>query len=104
MRGRMGSKKRSARTREIAEFKSQLEEGLGGLDDVFAVEDERVRRGEEQHEAQLRYKSCEKKNRYATREDAEEARAWCEARGKRGLAIYRCEWCGGWHLTSHPRG
>lgn len=100
----MGSKKRAARAREIAEFKSRLESGPDGLADVFAMEDERVRRGEEQHEAQLRYKSCEKKNRYATRDDAEEALRWCEARGKRGLAIYRCDWCGGWHLTSHPRG
>ena len=28
--------------------------------------------------------------------------AWCQKQGKRGLQIYECPYCGGWHLTSHP--
>lgn len=98
----MGSKKRSARAREVADFKSQLENGLGGLDDLFANEERREQKREADHDAAMRWKSCEKKNRYATRDEAEEARTWCEERGTRGLEIYRCEYCGGWHLTSHP--
>ena len=98
----MGSKKRSARAREVADFKSQLENGLGGLDDLFANEERREQKREADHDAAMRWKSCEKKNRYATRDEAEEARKWCEDRGTRGLEIYRCEYCGGWHLTSHP--
>lgn len=98
----MGSKKRSARAREVADFKSQLENGLGGLDDLFANEERREQKREADHDAAMRWKSCEKKNRYTTRDEAEEARKWCEDRGTRGLEIYRCEYCGGWHLTSHP--
>ncbi len=37
----MGSKKRSARAREVADFKSRLENGPGGLDDLFANEERR---------------------------------------------------------------
>ena len=79
----MGSKKRSARAREVADFKSQLESGLGGLDDLFANEELREQKREAEHDATMRWKACEK-------------------RGTRGLEIYRCEYCGGWHLTSHP--
>ena len=42
----MGSKKRSARAREVADFKSQLENGLGGLDDLFANEERREQKRE----------------------------------------------------------
>lgn len=98
----MGSKKRSARAREVADFKSQLENGLGGLDDLFANEERSEQKREADHDAAMRWKSCEKKNRYATRDETEEARKWCEDRGTHGLEIYRCEYCGGWHLTSHP--
>ena len=37
-----------------------------------------------------------------TRAEAEAVMADCENRGRRGLACYKCEYCGGWHLTSHP--
>ena len=70
----MGSKKRSARAREVADFKSQLESGLGGLDDLFANEELREQKREAEHDATMRWKACEKKNRYATRDDAEGAR------------------------------
>ncbi|MBS5233961.1 MAG: D-aminoacyl-tRNA deacylase [Collinsella sp.] len=36
-----------------------------------------------------------------TRAEAEAVMADCENRGRRGLACYKCEYCGGWHLTSH---
>ena len=81
---------------------TQLENGLGGLDDLFASEERREQKREADHDAAMRWKSCEKKNHYATRDEAEEARKWCEERGAHGLEIYRCEYCGGWHLTSHP--
>lgn len=96
----MGSNKRSARAKERALFESQLG---GVLDDVFAREDARKQRRAEEHEAVLRNKACESKNRYLTRCDAEEAIASCAAHGTRGLHAYRCPYCEGWHLTSKPR-
>lgn len=57
----MGSKKRSARAREVADFKMQLENGLGGLDDLFANEERREQKREADHDAAMRWKSCEKK-------------------------------------------
>ena len=53
----MGSKKRSARAREVADFKSQLENGLGRLDDLFANEERREQKREADHDAAMRWKS-----------------------------------------------
>lgn len=94
----MGSKKRSARAREIREFKA----GLGSMDDAFAREQQREEEDAIEHEAAMRRKACESKNRYASRDEAKEAQAWCEANGSPHLSIYRCPYCNGWHLTSHP--
>ena len=98
----MGSKKRSARAKQVAEFKAGLD--ASGMDDVFAREEQRREGMTARREAALREKACESKNRYASRVEAEENLAWCEARGTRGLSIYRCPYCNGWHLTSHPHG
>ena len=76
--------------------------GAGGLDDLFEAEGERVERAAEEHDAAVRRKACESKNRYASRSDAEEAIASCAAHGTRGLHCYRCPYCNGWHLTSKP--
>lgn len=97
----MGSKKRSARAKQVAEFKASLD--ASGMDDVFAREEQRREDMTARREAALREKACESKNRYASRVEAEENLAWCEARGIRGLSIYRCQYCNGWHLTSHPQ-
>ena len=69
-----------------------------------AFEQERQRADElgERREAAREAKACTSKNRYASRTDAEEALAWCERQGRRGLSYYRCPYCHGWHLTSHP--
>ena len=96
----MGSKKPSARAKQIAAFKSEL----GGLDDLFAREDARLERAEEEHDAALRRKACESKNRYATRAEAEEAIVSCAEHGTTGLHSYKCSYCNGWHLTSKPAG
>lgn len=99
----MGSNKRSARAKQRAAFEAQLGSAGDALDSLFAREDElRVERAEER-EAALRNKACESKNRYVSRSDAEDARRWCEERGTRGLNIYRCDYCKGWHLTSKPK-
>ena len=95
----MGSRKRSAQQKRIAEFK----EGLGGLDDAFAREWRHSRSVDERREEARRMRSCDSKNRYATRFDAEEAIALCAEHGTRGLRCYRCPYCHGWHLTSHPQ-
>ena len=98
----MASKKnRSSWAKEKAQFNAQLND-FGALDDLFAREDSRHERVAAEHDAAQRYKACESKNRYATRADAEENLAWCERQGKRGLQIYHCPYCNGWHLTSHP--
>lgn len=95
----MPSKKRNARQRQQEAFEAQL----GGLDDVFARAERESAAAEVRREAAYRTKSCSSKNRYDTRQDARAAIASCEAHGRRGLSCYRCEFCGGWHLTSHPR-
>ena len=100
----MGSKKHSSWSRQKAEFAAQLgalDDGAG-LDDLFAREDKRQEQLIEERDETRRWSACEKKNRYATRAEAEDAIAACEAHGTRGLHLYRCEYCGGWHLTSHP--
>ena len=86
----MGSKKRAAWSKAKSEF---LGAATGG-DMSGALDAER--------DEAWRYKSCERKNRYDTRAEAEAVMADCENRGRRGLACYKCEYCGGWHLTSHP--
>ena len=80
----MGSRKGSAKAKQIARFKA----GLGGMDDLFAKEEA------------LRRKACESKNRYASRMEAEDAIRSCEEYGRRGLRCYKCPHCNGWHLTS----
>ncbi|WP_303858970.1 hypothetical protein [Senegalimassilia anaerobia] len=98
----MASKKnRSSWAKEKAQFNAQLG-GFDALDDVFAREDSRHAHLAEERDSVQRYKACESKNRYATLAEAQENLAWCQKQGKRGLQIYECPYCGGWHLTSHP--
>ncbi len=97
----MGSRKRSAKARQISEFKATLGTG-GGFDDLFAREEERREEAAAEHEAALRAKSCESKNRYASRAEAEAAVVACAEYGTTGLSVYKCRYCNGWHLTSHP--
>lgn len=94
----MGSRKPSANAKRVQQFKSQL----GGLDDLFAAEERRGAQAASEKEEARRRKSCESKNRYATQGEARQAIAACEAHGRRGLSTYRCPYCDGWHLTSHP--
>ena len=58
----MGSKKRSAWQKQKAEFAASL----GGMDDLFASENARSQRHDEERAAALRHKACERKNRYAS--------------------------------------
>ncbi len=94
----MGSRKRQAIAKQVAEFKASL----GGMDDLFAREDARQKRRDEEHDAALRRKTCESKNRYAYLSEAEDAIAACAEHGTCGLHAYRCPYCNGWHLTSKP--
>ena len=84
--------------KRVQQFKSQL----GGLDDLFASEQHRGERLAKEREAAQRDKACESKNRYSSRSEAEATIASCEAHGTKGLKAYRCPYCDGWHLTSHP--
>ena len=98
MGGIMGSRKRSARAKEREKFLSSL----GSMDNVFTKEETHQRNaGDEKEEARL-MKACLSKQRYATRQEAEEIAALCAQHGTYGLEVYRCPYCRGWHLTSHP--
>ncbi|MCI9494523.1 hypothetical protein [Adlercreutzia mucosicola] len=92
----MGSKKRSAWQKQKAEFAASL----GGLDDLFARE---TAARDEAREAAHRKKSCERKNRYASRYEAEATAAECAEHGAPPLHVYRCPYCEGWHLTSKEK-
>ena len=95
----MTSRKRSALRRQREDF----EAGFGSPDDLFERAEKGIGELEAQREGAHRAKSCERKNRYDTKLDAEDAIARSAGRGVRGLTCYRCEFCGGWHLTSHGR-
>ena len=52
------------------------------------------------------FKACNRKRRYASEAEAKKA-AERSSRRKDApkIFVYRCEYCGGWHLTHHrPRG
>jgi hypothetical protein len=96
----MGSKKRSSWTRQKAEFQQQL---VGSdLDSLFERERAHRAGNSASHEAALRRKACESKNRYWSEAEAEEAIELCAEHGRTGLHCYRCRYCDGWHLTSKP--
>ncbi len=96
----MGSRKPSARRRQAEAFRLSLGDDLDRAYERAAAERQAA---EGRREAAHRAKACESKNRYATQWDAREAIDWCAAQGRTGLTCYRCEFCDGWHLTSHPR-
>lgn len=94
----MGSRKGQAKAKKQAQFRADFGISAERLDDAFAAEARRASdaSGERQRQA------CLSKNRYDTREDAEEAARTCTTSGRRKLSVYRCDYCDGWHLTSHP--
>ena len=94
----VASRKPSANAKRVSEFKSQL----GGLDDLFAREEQRQEHLSAEKQAALRNKACESKNRYPSRYDAQLAIDACAAHGTTGLHSYKCPYCNGWHLTSKP--
>ena len=91
----MTSRKRSALKKQREEFDSSL----GSMDELFARAESGLDQLNRTRDATARARSCERKNRYASRAEAEEAIEWCAAQGRRGLSYYRCDYCGGWHLT-----
>lgn len=97
----MGSRKRSAQAKKIAEFRASLDE-FGSMDSAFAREEGHKKRASAEKEAALRKKACESKNRYSCKGDTELAIASCAEHGTTGLHAYRCPYCNGWHLTSKP--
>lgn len=95
----MGSRKPSAKAKQMASFKAEL----GSMDDLFGREEQRQDALLARREEARRERACDRKKRYTTRADAEEAIRLCAEHGTRGLRCYKCSYCGGWHLTSHPR-
>ncbi len=95
----MGSKKPSARAKQRAAFESNI----GDLSSLFEREERHREQVAAEREEAKRRKACSSKNRYVTRAEAEEAVASCADCGRTGLHVYRCPYCNGWHLTSHPQ-
>lgn len=95
----MASHKRSALKRQRDAFAAEFDD----MGDVFAREEHRRATADHERAEALRNKACASKNRYATRGEAEAAIASCADWGRTGLTCYRCSYCNGWHLTSHPR-
>ena len=101
----MGSKKRSAKAKQVAAFKAGLNDAYSESDPInsaFSREQERTEQTKREREAAKRSKACTSKNRYTTRGDAELAIQSCADHGTSGLHCYKCPYCNGWHLTSHP--
>ena len=88
----VGSRKKSARAAQRAAFEAHLGDGSGAAADAFSREAAR-------REEHLRYRACDRKKRYATRAEAEDAIRSCKRHGSRNLACYECDYCSGWHLT-----
>lgn len=79
----MGSKKRAAWSKAKSEF---LGAATGGdMGDLFAREDERRDALDAERDEAWRYKSCERKNRYDTRAEAEQL--WPTAKTAGGAAL-----------------
>lgn len=94
----MTSRKPSARAKRAAAFKADLFDA----GNIFERERQHLNELDARRDQAFREKSCASKRRYSCKSDALEAIARCEDHGRRGLSCYKCSYCGGWHLTSHP--
>ena len=54
---------------------------------------------EERLPAANQLQACRRKKRFASEREADDAAYRARMEGRQ-LGIYRCDWCGGWHLTS----
>jgi len=50
------------------------------------------------------WRSCDRKVRYDTFDQADRYRRRAEGDRPQGLRVYDCELCGGWHLTKRSKG
>lgn len=63
----------------------------------------RPRRRPSQEELREREeRACKRKKRYLTQREALEAQALVRLQYGQEKGIYRCEYCGGWHLGGRP--
>ena len=95
----MASHKRSALRKQRDSFVAEF----GDMDNLFYAEERRRETLKQERASARQHKACGSKNRYATRAEAQDAIASCAAYGRTGLHCYRCSYCNGWHLTSHPQ-
>lgn len=49
------------------------------------------------------HQACGRKVRYATKSEALVKASRCIRHGAPALSAYKCQYCGGWHLTSRVR-
>ncbi|OUP09811.1 hypothetical protein B5F33_04285 [Collinsella sp. An2] len=95
----MTSRKPQARARQRSEFMHDV----GDLDALFSAGRRGLNELDARREEAHYEKACGLKKRYDSRADALAAIDACAAHGRRGLSCYKCSYCGGWHLTSHPQ-
>ena len=93
---RSGKSREAVRAGEYAQDRAALGNRRAKRKAEKAAKDMRKREEELPDEA---YGSCSRKVRYKTKS---EALSVASMRTKRKLSAYRCKYCGGWHLTSHP--
>lgn len=65
---------------------------------------DRERRKEASERGREAWRSCGRKVRYPHELAATRVALEAMRRGAPPLWVYPCRFCGGWHLTSHPRG
>lgn len=95
----MASGKRQARRRRQEAYLSSLPD----LTDAFEAARSELKATDARRDQVRQSRACTSKKRYATAGEARDAIASCAAYGRRGLSSYRCPYCHGYHLTSHPR-
>ena len=90
----MSHKNPQARRRQRAARKAREKERRRKF-----YEDQRLKAATRHHGDSREYRSCLRKKRYKTKEDALATAVRSLDRGVGFLRAYECPYCGGWHLT-----
>jgi len=104
----MTSKKPSAKAKQREAFETNWDSFFGNDSShvanagSFAREEARIAEARHNRETQFEYKSCGSKGRYGSEREAQEVAAYQQAQTGTKISVYHCDFCNGWHITSHP--